>query len=128
MSNSQKVESMIKRYGITAKLECRISRGYPLPTFEWLYQRWPCADNGIDSNCRPQADKWRPLPSAIRPRPPVNQQSLLSRITLPANEPPSMAAYYMCKAKNELGEDSVVYEFHRYSKCTTDKNTPYKSK
>ena len=117
MSNTKKVESIMKRYGLETKLKCKVSRGYPKPTFEWFYQIWPCNEDGRDVTCKPRADQWRALPNTIKAEPPPNEPSTLSRITLPADEPPSMAAFYKCKAKNELGDDSIIYRFRRYSKC-----------
>ena len=87
--------------GREVRLDCNITRGLPLPTFQWYHQKLFCSSNP----CEPDANKWGQLPINHSVYPPANVPAAHSRVVVQsANE----NAFYKCVASNWLGKDNTV--------------------
>ena len=109
--DSSKIAYVNQKHGTKAKIHCKVSRSNPLPTIKWFYQDWPCKEDNLNGNCVPKTDQWRSLLPSSEVK--IQHDGVFTSVITLSSE---SAAFYMCQAKNLLGNASKIFEFHRYSK------------
>ena len=107
-------EIFVETYNTAANVSCQVdvTATNPLPEFQWFYQQISKECLEVQ-HCLPDKNLWQTLPNPTQTIHPASGPTQTSYVALSKDQVP---AFYLCRAKNALGNDSYVLKFYRRGK------------